>query len=228
MEKEIRQYNVEFNAAPDVATIEGRAIPFNIASPNREGFRETIAPEAVEGVFEKSDVFLLYNHDKSNGFLARNKRGKGSLKIDVREDGVYFSFVPGDDNLSRYIKDRIQRGDLDEMSWAFTVESDTWEKAADGVYDRTINKFDQIYDLSIVDQSYYGIENAVKCARFAEIQEQERLENEARMAEEERLAQEQREAEEKEKQEKLAKYYDDLRKEYQEALERQKEMNANQ
>lgn len=227
MEKEIRQYSIEFNAAPDVATIEGRAIPFNIASPNREGFRETIAPEAVEGVFEKSDVFLLYNHDKSNGFLARNKKGKGSLKIDVREDGVYFSFVPGNDNLSMYIKDRIQRGDLDEMSWAFTVESDTWVKAADGVYDRTINKFDQIYDISIVDQSYYGIENAVKCARFAEIQEQERIENEARMAEEERLAQEQRELEEQEKVEKLKEYYKKLKEEYQEVLERDGKMSAN-
>ena len=225
MEKEIRQYSVEFNAAPDVATIEGRAIPFNTPSPNREGFRETIAPEAVEGVFEKSDVFLLYNHDKSKGFLARNKMGKGSLKIDVREDGVYFSFVPGDDNLSMYIKDRIQRGDLDEMSWAFTVESDTWVKGDDGVYDRTINKFDHIYDLSIVDQSYYGIEGAVKCARFAEIQEEERLANEAKIAEEERIAQEKREAEEAEKQAKLKEYYDELRKEYQDALEKAKDMN---
>ena len=227
MEKEIRQYSVEFNAAPDVATIEGRAIPFNIASPNREGFRETIAPEAVEGVFEKSDVFLLYNHDKSKGFLARNKMGKGSLKIDVREDGVYFSFVPGEDNLSMYVKDRIQRGDLDEMSWAFTVEQDTWVKGADGVYDRTINKFDHIYDLSIVDQSYYGIEGAVKCARFAEIQEEERLANEARIAEEERIAQEKREAEEAEKQEKLKEYYESIREAYKEALEKEDEMNKN-
>ena len=225
MEKEIRQFNVEFNSAPDNSVIEGRAIPFNTPSPNREGFRETIAPEAVDGVFEKSDVFLLYNHDKSKGFLARNKRGKGSLAIDVREDGVYFSFAPGNDDLSMYIKDRIQRGDLDEMSWAFTVEQDTWTKGADGVYDRVINRFDHIYDLSIVDQSYYGIEGAVKCARFAEIQEQERLENEARMAEEERLAQEKREAEEAEKAEKLKEYYSQLREEYKEALERAKELN---
>lgn len=225
MEKEIRQFNVEFNSAPDNSEIEGRAIPFNTPSPNREGFRETIAPEAVDGVFEKSDVFLLYNHDKSKGFLARNKRGKGSLTIDVREDGVYFSFTPGNDNLSMYIKDRIQRGDLDEMSWAFTVEQDTWTKGADGVYDRVINRFDHIYDLSIVDQSYYGLEGAVKCARFAEIQEQERLENEARMAEEERLAQEKREAEEAEKAEKLKEYYSQLREEYKEALERAKELN---
>lgn len=224
MEKEIRQYSIEFNAAPDAINIEGRAIPFNTPSPNREGFRETISPEAVEGVFEKSDVFLLYNHDKSKGFLARNKMGKGSLKIDVREDGVYFSFVPGSDDLSVYVKDRIQRGDLDEMSWAFTVESDTWVKAEDGVYDRTINKFDHIYDLSIVDQSYYGIEGAVKCARFAEIQEEERLANEAKIAEEERIAQEQREAEEAEKAEKLKEYYEALRKEYQDILNKGDEM----
>lgn len=227
MEKEIRQYSVEFKSVPETPVIEGRAIPFNTPSPNREGFRETIAPEAVDGVFEKSDVFLLYNHDKSKGFLARNKMGKGSLNIDVREDGVYFSFVPADDNLSVYIKDRIQRGDLDEMSWAFTVESDTWVKAADGVYDRTINKFDKIYDLSIVDQSYYGIEGAVKCARFAEIQEQERIANEQRIAEEERMAEEKRQEEEAAKKAKLEEYYNQLREEYKEALAKADELNKN-
>lgn len=226
MEKEIRQYNVEFNAAPDSATIEGRAIPFNIASPNREGFREMILPSAVEGVIENSDIFMLYNHDKSQGFLARSKRGKGSLNIDVREDGVYFSFAPGRDNLSMYIKDRIQRGDLDEMSWAFTVAEDKWVKADDGVYDRTITKFERLYDFSIVDQSYYGIENAVGCKRFAEIQEEERLANEARIAEEERLAQEQREAEEAEKQAKLKEYYSQLRSEYEDALKKAEELNG--
>lgn len=220
MEKEIRQYSVEFKSAPETPVIEGRAIPFNIPSPNREGFRETIAPEAVEGVFEKSDVFLLYNHDKSKGFLARNKMGKGSLNIEVKEDGVYFSFVPADDNLSVYIKDRIQRGDLDEMSWAFTVESDTWVKAADGVYDRTINKFEKIYDFSVVDSSYYGIENAVKCARYAEVLEEERLANEEKLAELEKQEQAKREAEEAEKQAKIKEFYDALRKEYQDALKK--------
>lgn len=228
MEKEVRQYNIEFNAAPDTPVIEGRAIPFNIASPNREGFRETILPEAVEGVFEKSDVFLLYNHDRSNGFLARNKMGKGSLNIDVRDDGVYFSFTPAEDNLSLYIRDRIRRGDLDEMSWAFAVESDTWTKAVDGVYDRTINKFSQIYDFSIVDQSYYGLENAVGCKRFAEIQEEERLENERKLAELEKEEQEKREAEEEEKVAKLKEYYDQLRAEYQEALKKAEGLNNNQ
>ena len=225
MEKEIRQYSIEFNAAPDAVNIEGRAIPFNTPSPNREGFRETIAPEAVEGVFEKSDVFLLYNHDKSKGFLARNKMGKGSLNIDVREDGVYFSFAPGNDNLSTYVRDRIKRGDLDETSFAFTVESDTWVKGADGVYDRTINKFERIWDLSIVDQSYYGIENSVKCARFQEVLDEEKAENERKLAELEAEEQAKREAEEAEKQAKLKEYYDAMRADYALALEKSKELN---
>ena len=225
MEKEIRQYSVEFKSVPETPVIEGRAIPFNTPSPNREGFRETIAPEAVDGVFEKSDVFLLYNHDKSKGFLARNKMGKGSLNIDVREDGVYFSFVPADDNLSVYIKDRIQRGDLDEMSFAFTVEKDTWQKAADGVYDRTINKFANLYDFSIVDQSYYGIEGAVKCTRYAEVLEEERLANEEKLAELEKEEQSKREAEEAEKQAKLKEYYKSIRETYAEALKHADELN---
>lgn len=224
MEKEVRQYNIEFKSAND-GLIEGRAIPFGVASPNREGFRETIKPEAVEGVLEKSDIFLVYNHDRKGGFLARNKRGKGSLHIDTREDGVYFSFKPLSDNLSNYVRERIENGDLDEMSWAFTIEADEWKKGADGVWDRAITKFDQIYDFSIVDQSYYGIEGAVKCARFAEVQEEERLENERRMKEAEEAERQQREAEEAEKAEKLKKYYEQMREEYKEALEKGKEMN---
>lgn len=229
MEKEIRQYNIEFHANEN-RTIEGRAIPFNVKSPNREGFRELITPEAVEGVFEKSDVFMVYNHDRSKGFLARAKNGNGSLRIDVRDDGVYFNFEALHDDLSNYVYERLQRGDLDEMSWAFTVAQDTWTKAEDGVYDRVINRFDHIYDLSIVDQSYYGIENAVGCKRFAEIQEEERLENERKM-EEARLAaekeeQERREAEEKEKEEKLKAYYEQMRTEYAEALKKAEEMNG--
>lgn len=224
MEKEIRQYNIEFHANEN-RTIEGRAIPFNVKSPNREGFREMITPEAVEGVFEKSDVFMVYNHDRSKGFLARAKNGNGSLRIDVREDGVYFNFEALHDDLSNYVYERLLRGDLDEMSWAFTVAEDTWTKGEDGVYDRTINRFDHIYDLSIVDQSYYGIENAVGCKRYAEVLEEEKAETERKLAELEEQERLKREAEEAEKQAKLKEYYDQLRAEYQTALEKGKAMN---
>ena len=172
-----------------------------------------IAPEAVEGVIEASDIFLLYNHDRSNGFLARNNKGAGSLKIDVREDGVYFEFEAGNDNLSNYILERIERGEIDETSFAFTVKEDKWVKQDDGVYNRTITKFERLYDFSIVDQSYYGIKDAVGCKRFAEIQEEDRKALEAaQKAEEERIAEEQRVH--------LEEYYKTLREENEKYLEK--------
>lgn len=183
MEKEFRNYSIEFKSNPETRLIEGRAIPFNIQSPNREGFREMIKPEAVEGVFENSDIFMLYNHDNSKGFLARNNKGKGSLNIEVREDGVWFSFTAKQDDLSNYVFERLANGELDETSWAFTVAEETWEKQEDGTYNRTITKFERLYDFSIVDQSYYGISEAVGCKRFAEIQEQDRLETERKLQE---------------------------------------------
>lgn len=222
MEKEIRNYNIEFHADPENRIVEGRAIPFNVKSPNREGFREMIAPEAVEGIIEGSDIFMLYNHDSSKGFLARSNKGKGTLKIDVRDDGVYFSFKAKKDNLSNYIYERLLDGDLNETSFAFVVREDVWQKNDDGVYDRTITKFEKLYDFSIVDNSYYGIKDAVGCKRFAEVQEEERLENERKMkeAEEEaqRLEQEKREAEEQAEKERLENYYKELKETYSDYL----------
>ena len=236
MEKEIRNFQIEFKTNPEERVIEGRAIPFNTPSPNREGFREVIAPEAVEGVIEKSDIKFYYNHDPKQGFLARNNKGKGTLKIDTREDGVYFQFTPAHDNLSEYIYERLQRGELDEMSWAFTCAEDTWYRDADGVGVRTITKFDRLFDFSVVDNSYYGIENAVACRSYEEFLEREKKENEEREEpqEEEPVVETPAEPEEKEEEkreepneeaekeiaEKIASYYNNLRAENEKYLKK--------
>ena len=214
MEKEIRNFSIEFHADPDTRRIEGRAIPFNFLSPNREGFRELIVPSAVEGVIEESDIFMLYNHNRGQGFLARNNKGKGTLNIDVREDGVYFDFKPGTDNLSNYIWERMERGELSEMSFAFTVAKDTWEKDSENVYTRTIQKFERLYDFSIVDNSYYGIEDAAHCKRFAEVQEEDRIALEKAKEEEAKRQAEEEAAKEAERQAKIAEAYAKLREEY--------------
>lgn len=225
MDKEIRQFNVEFKADNEARTIEGVAIPFNVLSPNREGFREVVLPEAVEGVIENSDIFFLYNHSRSEGFLARYNKGKGTMKVDVRDDGVHFSFKAKKDNLSNYVLERIAAGELDEMSWAFTVSKDSWEKQSDGTYVRTIEKFDRLYDFSAVDNSYYGVEGALKCRSFEEFKEkeaeEERLAAEQK-AEEERLQKEKEEQEQREAEEaKLKEYYDGLKETYKDYLKKE-------
>jgi HK97 family phage prohead protease len=153
------------------------------------GFREMIVPEAVEGVIEQSDVFFLYNHTSDRGFLARSKNGAGSLTTEIREDGVHFSFDAPRTSLGDEVLEYLRRGDVNQCSFALAVDTDKWEKQSDGTYIRTITKFKRLYDMSLVDTPAYSQTSA--CARFAEIKEEERLENERLMKEaEERAAQE--------------------------------------
>lgn len=193
MNRETRQLQLNYRSDVESRKIEGVAIVFNALSQDLNGFREQILPEAIEGVIEQSDIFFLYNHTSERGFLARSKFGVGSLHTEVREDGVYFSFDAPRTALGDEVLEHLKRGDLNQCSFAFSVEKDEWEKQTDGTYIRTIKKFNRLYDMSLVDTPAYSQTSA--CARFAEIKEEERLENERLMKEaEERAAQEAAEA----------------------------------
>lgn len=202
MEKELR--NIEIRTVEDSRKIEGVSIVFNALSNDLGGFRELIVPEAVEGVIEQSDIFFLYNHTSDRGFLARSKFGIGSLKTDVREDGVYFSFDAPKTALGDEVLEYLKRGDVNQCSFAFAVDTDMWEKQVDGTYIRTITKFKKLYDMSLVDNPAYSQTSA--CARFAEIKEEERLANERAMKE----AEERAEAEALEAKAKLEEYYNSI------------------
>lgn len=204
MNRETRQLQLNYRSDVESRKIEGVAIVFNALSQDLNGFREQILPEAIEGVIEQSDIFFLYNHTSERGFLARSKFGVGSLHTEVREDGVYFSFDAPRTALGDEVLEHLKRGDLNQCSFAFSVEKDEWEKQTDGTYIRTIKKFNRLYDMSLVDTPAYSQTSA--CARFAEIQEEERLENERLMKEaEERAAQEAKA--------KLEEYYNSIKEE---------------
>lgn len=204
MNRETRQLQLNYRSDVESRKIEGMAIVFNALSQDLNGFREQILPEAIEGVIEQSDIFFLYNHTSERGFLARSKYGVGSLHTEVREDGVYFSFDAPHTSLGDEVLEHLKRGDLNQCSFAFSVEKDEWEKQTDGTYIRTIKKFNRLYDMSLVDTPAYSQTSA--CARFAEIKEEERLENERLMKEaEERAAQEAKE--------KLEEYYNSIKEE---------------
>lgn len=203
MEKELR--SIEIRTIENSRKIEGVSIVFNALSNDLGGFREQIIPEAVEGVIEQSDIFFLYNHTSDRGFLARSRNGSGSLQTEVREDGVYFSFDAPKTALGDEVLEYLKRGDVNQCSFAFAVDTDKWEKQTDGTYIRTITKFKKLYDMSLVDNPAYSQTSA--CARFAEIKEEERLANEKAMKEaEERAAAEAAEAKAK-----LEEYYNTLK-----------------
>ncbi len=213
MEKEIRSFNIDFRTAPESREVSGYAIVFNSLSENLGGFREIIDPAAVEGVIEKSDIVAVLNHDSSRGILGRSRNGSGSLSLTVDETGTAFRFDAPHTALGDECLEYIRRGDATQCSFAFSVAEDSWRKLEDGMYERTIKKFDRLYDVSILTCQPAYAATSVSCRSFEDFKEKEAKElEEARKAEEEKAAEEKRAH--------LEEYYKSLKNENKNYLEK--------
>lgn len=163
--------------------IEGYASVFNSKSLNLGGFYEVIDPSAADDVLMVSNVFALIDHDKSKGILARSKYGVGTLNLNIDAKGIKYSFDAPKTALGDEAIEYLKRGDIDSSSFAFTVKSDKWDKLQDGMYLRTILKFERITDCSLVYDAAYP-DTSVALKRFAEIQEADKNKLEEIMNEE--------------------------------------------
>lgn len=137
--------------------IEGYAVRFNEESQNL-GFTEVIDRGAItQEVIDNSDIYCLSNHDP-NKVLARSRYGKGSLQLELREDGLFYSFEAPETEIGRECLEHIKRGEMFTSSFAFIVSmedgSEKWEKM-DGVVKRTIYKIDRLFDVSPVFEAAY-------------------------------------------------------------------------
>ena len=202
-ELEVRNLQYEVRFKDDDRTIEGYAIVCNSESEDM-GFREIVAPEALEGIIDKSDCLMLLDHNRSKGILARSKFGKGSLQLEVDEVGLKFRFTCPNTTIGDEAYEGVKRGDYQNCSFAFVADKDEWSKKANGEYLRTIRSFKYIKDCSIVAEPAYSA-TTVSCRSFDEYKEEE-----AKQLEEvKRLEAEQVEAE---KREELSNYFAELRK----------------
>ena len=131
-------------------TITGHAAVFNQLSGDLGGFREIIAENAFENVLN-DDVRALINHDPSL-LLARTT--SGTLNLEQTKKGIQYSFDVPDTTYGRDLIISMERGDITQSSFAFTIEDDSWETTEDGEV-RTINKVKQLYDVSPVTYPAY-------------------------------------------------------------------------
>ena len=177
-------------AEGDSRRVEGVAVVFNQWSEDLGGFREKIAPGALDGVIARSDIFALLDHDRRRGILGRSKRGdQVSLQLDVREDGLHYAFEAPETDLGNEVLSCLQRGEIGGSSFAFTVLEDKWERVGDE-YRRTITKIDELYDVSPVYSPAYS-QTTCDLRGLDALKAEERAEEEraaAAKAEEERIA----------------------------------------
>lgn len=138
----------------------GYAALFNSRSKLLYGwFYEEIASTAFDGVLERSDVLALLNHDVRRGVLARSTNGQGSLELSIDIKGLRYEFTPPNTTLGAELVEGLERGDIRESSFAFTVEEDHWERLEDGIYLRKILKIGALYDVSpVYNPAYEGTE----------------------------------------------------------------------
>lgn len=167
--------------------IRGYAAVFNQLSEDLGGFREQLSTGAFSDAMSSSDVRALVNHDP-NMVLGRNKAGTLAMREDAA--GLYVEITPPDTQAARDLITSMQRGDINQMSFAFTVarEDQTWTRDGTGPWLRTIKKVSRLYDVSVV--TYPAYQQTTAAARaLAEIQDQDAKSSlEAAQAEEKRAA----------------------------------------
>ena len=157
--KEVRNFNsVIQRSADNSRRVEGIAVVFN--SDSRDlGFIETIDPKAItEETINNSDIYATLDHDKSRGILARSRYGKGSLQLELREDGLHYSFDAPNAPLGDELLEYIQRGEITTSSFVFTVDPDggeEWFYDGNGQLRRNIKKIYRLYDVSPVFEAAY-------------------------------------------------------------------------
>ena len=144
------------NTSDDNRHIEGYAIVFNSLSNDLGGFREIIEQGAItDELINNSDIVCLMNHDIKKGLLARSYHGRGSLKLDIDEHGLHYSFEAPKTALGDEVLEGIRRGDIAKCSFAFVCGEDNWTKDENGEYIRHVKKIKNLYDVSLVYHPAY-------------------------------------------------------------------------
>lgn len=172
---EIRSIETTFEQNDNI--IEGYAIRFNCTSnvlydkEKRRFFREIIDKEAInQELIDNSDIKFLFNHDKER-LLARRNRGTGSLNVELREDGVYFSFEIPSTSIGNDLREMIKRGEVTTCSFAF-VDGDNieWDFSNREVPTRTVKSIRGLFDLSAVFDAAYS-QTEISCRSLDEMME---------------------------------------------------------
>lgn len=152
---ELEDLKLEQRSDGLVPRIRGHAAVFDSDSEDMGGNGIRILERVAHGAFSKTlqeaDVRALINHDP-NLVLGRNKAKTLALAEDER--GLAVDIDPPSTQYARDLAVSMERGDVNQMSFAFRAMKDRWEKTKDdatGVttYTRTLLEA-KLYDVSVV------------------------------------------------------------------------------
>lgn len=140
------QSGFKTRAEGEAVYIEGYFSVFNSPYIITDGLVEKIAPGAFSETLGE-DIRALTNHDTTL-VLGRNKAGT----LELREDshGLWGSVrINQEDQDAINLYRRVQRGDVDQCSFGFFIESERRDVLPDGTVEYTIEKV-RLLEVSVV------------------------------------------------------------------------------
>ena len=138
--------------------IEGYAAVYGVEA-NIGPFKETISRGAFDNVLE-NDVRALINHDPS---LVLGRTSSGTLELTSDDIGLKYRVKLGNQQYATDLYESIQRGDISQSSFAFTIKDQTWSEDRSS---RSVNEVAQLLDVSPV--TYPAFKEATVVARDEE------------------------------------------------------------
>lgn len=177
---ETRTFSAELEAREEgrKGIIIGRPIVYN-SRTDLGYFDEVIEPGALDGA-DLSDVRLCLNHD--TGYVyARSRRNNpnSTMRLSVDMNGMQIEAdLDLDAPASRNLYSAVGRGDLDKMSFMFSIEDEEWEGLDTDHPLRRIRKIGSVVEVSIVTFPAYDA-TSIDIARSKETLERAKLELES-------------------------------------------------
>jgi HK97 family phage prohead protease len=159
MNKELERRNYQFEVRAEegedgVKVLTGRPIIYNSPTDIGGWFEEEIMRGALDET-DLTDVRFLVNHNTDMIPLARSRRNNGNstMQMTVDSEGLFLNKVSLDveNNAdAKALYSAVERGDLDGMSFMFSVDEDVWDYTNPDYPKRTITKIGSVVEVSAV------------------------------------------------------------------------------
>lgn len=152
---ELRTFNFEVRAQQDEAhgnTLTGRPIVYDERTDL--GWYDEIIEQGALDDADLKDVRFLVNHNTDMIPLARsrNNNENSTMQMSIDEKGMEIRVDLDTENNAeaKSLYSAVERGDLDGMSFMFTVDGDKWDDIESDHPTRTITKLGKVLEVSAV------------------------------------------------------------------------------